>query len=73
MKKLLFFSFAVFLMSCNGVSKKECIDKTKIKEDALCKDVYAPVCGCDGKQYSNVCRAESAGVTAWADGECPKK
>ena len=32
---------------------------------------YKPVCGCDGKTYSNACVAKCAGVKEWKEGECP--
>ena len=72
MKKLLFILYPIMLISCTESAKKECIDKTKISSDALCKDDYAPVCGCDGKKYTNVCQAKNAGVTSWDEGDCPK-
>jgi hypothetical protein len=33
---------------------------------------YKPVCGCDGKTYSNACVAKCAGVKSWTEGECKK-
>lgn len=37
----------------------------------LCADIFAPVCGCDGKTYGNACTAHRAGVDDASKGECP--
>ena len=40
-----------------------CIDEELKCPDCLCAAVYEPVCGCNGKTYSNACEAKKDGVT----------
>lgn len=35
-----------------------------------CAEIYSPVCGCDGNNYSNECSANAAGVSVKQAGDC---
>jgi hypothetical protein len=37
----------------------------------ICSQIYAPVCGCDRKAYSNECAAAAAGMGVYSTGKCP--
>lgn len=47
----------------------DCVDKSK-RGFVACVEVYAPVCGCDGRTYGNDCHARREGVLSWEKGTC---
>lgn len=38
--------------------------------DRVCPQIFDPVCGCNGKTFSNACSAGAAGITVQYAGEC---
>jgi hypothetical protein len=58
-----------------AIEKGQCkiiadVSGTCQKKPEVCTQQYQPVCGCNGKTYSNPCMAAAAGTSVASDGEC---
>ena len=76
-RSLLALSFVVALISFTyiqadppGHARAGCINGQQVNPHGICAAIFAPVCGCNCRTYSNPCEASNAGVTSFTAGPC---
>ena len=71
---IILFLLSLLIFSCSKKSSDKsetlCVDESIIDSEALCYEIFAPVCGCNGETYSNDCKALNNGILRYEEGEC---
>ncbi|MGB0377040.1 MAG: hypothetical protein ACPGC5_07610 [Flavobacteriaceae bacterium] len=69
MKRFWFLLFICYTCQ-DSTEDNSCINPDNINPEAVCYEIYQPVCGCNQQTYSNDCYARAAGVRSFTTGSC---
>lgn len=68
MKHLFSIISLTIVLGCS--SDQDSCQVLETRKDVACVEIYAPVCGCNNRTYSNNCEAEAWGIDDYSQGEC---
>ena len=68
MKHLFSIISLTIVLGC--ASDQDSCQVLETRKDVACVEIYAPVCGCNNRTYSNSCEAEAWGIDDYSQGEC---
>lgn len=64
------FAIISFTIVLGCSSDQDSCEVLETRKDVACIEIYAPVCGCNNRTYSNSCEAEAWGIDDYSEGQC---